>query len=161
MTGPPQTVPAGGQRIAIAADHNGVAMKSEIAGWLQARGHHVDDRGTHGADVVDYPLLCADVCRQVTRGEARFGIVIGGSGQGEQIACNKVRGVRAALCHSLFTTEIARSHNDANVMVIGAKVVTTTIARELVGTWLATGFEGGRHAKRLEQIAALERGEDL
>ena len=149
------------RRVAIAADHNGVALKAELIIMLGASGHHVDDRGAHGEGVVDYPPLCAEVCRLVVRGDADFGIVVGGSGQGEQIACNKIRGVRAALCDSLFTTEIARSHNDANVLVLGAKVVTSTVAREIVGLWLATGFAGGRHQVRLEQIAALERGEEL
>jgi ribose 5-phosphate isomerase B len=97
----------------------------------------------------------------VAGGRADVGVVVGGSGQGEQIACNKIRGVRAALCDSLFTTEIARSHNDANVLVLGAKVVTPTVAKEIVGLWLATEFAGGRHVQRLEQIAALERGEEL
>lgn len=148
--------------LAIVADHNGVAMKAELVDWLTAAGHQVDDRGVHdGGQVVDYPALCADVCREVVSGKARFGIVIGGSGQGEQIACNKIRGIRAALCHSLFTTEIARGNNDANVMVMGAKVVTPTIARELLQIWLSTSFRGGRHQQRVDQIAALERGEEL
>ncbi len=152
---------SGVRRVAIAADHNGVALKAELVAMLKAAGHQVDDRGTHGAVVVDYPPLCAEVGRLVAGGRADVGVVVGGSGQGEQIACNKIRGVRAALCDSLFTTEIARSHNDANVLVLGAKVVTPTVAKEIVGLWLATEFAGGRHVQRLEQIAALERGEEL
>lgn len=150
------------RRIVIAGDHNGVSMKAELAGWLRQAGHLVEDLGAHAADVVvDYPPLCAQLCRLVVDGGADFGIVIGGSGSGEAIACNKVRGVRAALCDSLFVTEIARGNNDANVMVMGAKVVTPTIARDLVSRWLVTGFRGGRHADRVAQIAAMERGEDL
>ncbi len=148
-------------RIAIAGDHNGAALKAQITAWLTAQGHDVDDRGSHGTDVVDYPPLCADVGRQVMSGRADRAIVIGGSGQGEQIACNKIRGVRAGLCHCLFTTEIARAHNDTNVLVMGAKVVTPELAEEITALWLATPFKGGRHQDRLDQIAALERGETI
>lgn len=149
-------------RIAIAADHNGFSLKTRLIGWLEARGHDVDDRGAHdGTNTVDYPPLCAEIGRQVVDGHADFGMVLGGSGQGEQIACNKIRGVRAGLCHCLFTSEIARAHNDANVLVMGAKVVTPELAEEITATWLATSFKGGRHQRRLDQIAALERGEPL
>ena len=88
-------------------------------------------------------------------------MVLGGSGQGESIACNKIRGVRAGLCQDLFSTEISRAHNDSNVLVIAAKVVATDLARQIVATWLETPFKGGRHQQRLDQIAALERGEEL
>ena len=148
-------------QIAIAADHNGLALKADLVARLTAQGYDVDDRGIHGTETVDYPPLCADVCRQVVDGHADRGIVIGGSGQGEHIACNKIRGVRAGLCHDRFTTEISRAHNDANVLVIGAKVISPEVAGELTDLWLATGFKGGRHQQRLDQIAALERGESL
>ena len=152
---------APGVGFAVAADHNGVAMKQELCRWLTAQGHPVRDCGVDSPDVVvDYPALCAAVGREVMAGAARFGLVLGGSGSGEAIACNKIRGVRAALCHEVFVTEIARAHNDANVMVVGAKVVTPTIAKELLGVWLSTPFKGGRHQDRLDQIARLERGED-
>ena len=150
-----------GRRVAIAADHNGVALKAELVEWLVTRGHQVDDRGTDGDEVVDYPLLCVDVGRLVQAGDADFGVVVGGSGQGEQIACNKLRGIRAATCHSLLATEIARGHNDANVLVLGTKLVTPAMAREILSVWLSTPFEGGRHRTRLDQIAAIERGEEL
>lgn len=150
-------------RIAIAADHNGLALKARLLTRLTAQGHEVDDRGAHGTqtDTVDYPPLCADVGHQVVVGAADRGIVVGGSGQGEHIACNKVRGVRAGLCHSVFATEISRAHNDSNVLVLGAKVITADLADELVDLWLETPFKGGRHQERLDQIAALERGESL
>jgi ribose 5-phosphate isomerase B len=148
-------------RIAIAGDHNSQAMKANLAALLAAQGHQVDDRGAHGTETVDYPPLCEDVCRRVVDGHADFAIVIGGSGSGEQIACNKIRGIRAGLCHDLFTTEIARAHNDANVLVMGAKVVSQEFAEQAVAIWLATPFQGGRHQQRLDQIAALERGESL
>lgn len=148
-------------RIAIAADHNGVALKDHLIGWLTARGHDVDDRGAHGGGTVDYPPLCADVGRLVAGRRADRGIVIGGSGSGEQMACNKIPGVRAGVCHDLFTTEIARAHNDANVLIIGAKIVAPALAEMITELWLSTPFKGGRHARRLDQIAALERGESL
>jgi ribose 5-phosphate isomerase B len=149
-------------RIAIAADHNAVAMKTRLSAWLTERGHTVDDRGApDDATVVDYPVLCADVGAHVVDGSDDFGVILGGSGCGEQIAANKVRGVRAALCHCVFTAEIARAHNDANVLVIGAKVVAPDLAERILTVWLETAFKGGRHQLRVDQIAALERGEVL
>lgn len=148
-------------RIAIAADHNGVALKAHLIEWLAGHGHQVDDRGTDGTETVDYPPLCADVGHQVTSGNADRGIVIGGTGSGEQIACNKIPGVRAGLCHDLFITRIARTNNDTNVLVMGAKVIAPALAEAITETWLGTPFAGGRHQRRLDQIAALERGEPL
>jgi len=148
--------------IAIAADHNGVALKAVLVAWLQAHGHDVDDRGGHSPDeVVDYPPLCADVCRQVVDGEADRGVVLGGSGQGEAIACNKVRGIRAGLCQDIWNTQISRGNNDSNVLVLGAKVVPADLAEQILATWLQTPFKGGVHQRRIDQIAALERGEPL
>jgi ribose 5-phosphate isomerase B len=149
-------------QIAITADHNGVALKRHLIAWLEARDHEVDDRAAQvGDDVVDYPPLCEDVCRQVLDGSADFAIVVGGSGSGEAIACNKLRGIRAALCLDLFVAEIARANNNANVLVTGAKVVSPELAEEILEKWLATSFRGERHQQRLDQIAALERGESL
>jgi ribose 5-phosphate isomerase B len=148
-------------RIAIIADHNGVALKKHLIDVLAGLGHEVDDRGADGTHPVDYPPLCADLCYQVASGTADRGIVIGGSGSGEQMACNKIRGIRAGVCHDLFTTQIARAHNDANVLVIGAKIVAPDLAAMITQAWLETPFKGGVHARRLEQIAALERGERL
>jgi ribose 5-phosphate isomerase B len=110
---------------------------------------------------VDYPPLCADVCGRVVAGHADRAIVVGGSGMGELIACNKIRGIRAGLCHDVFTTEISRAHNDANVIVIGARVLGPEPADEIIDLWFSTPFKGGRHQERLDQIAALERGEPL
>jgi ribose 5-phosphate isomerase B len=149
-------------RIAITADHNGVALKTHLIGWLEEHGHEVDDRAPHvGDEIVDYPPLCEDVCRRVLDGHADYAIVVGGSGSGEAIACNKIRGIRAGLCLDLFVTEIARGNNDANVLVTGAKVVSPELAEQILATWFATSFRGDRHRKRLDQIAALERGESL
>lgn len=148
-------------RIAIAADHNGIAMKAHLIEWLTAEGHEVDDRGAHDDEIVDYPLLCADIGRQVTEAHAERGIVIGGTGGGEAIACNKIRGIRAGLCHSVFLAEISSAHNNTNVLVLGAKVISPQEAVQITSTWLATPFKGDRHQRRLDQIAALERGESL
>jgi ribose 5-phosphate isomerase B len=144
-------------RIAIGADHAGFALKQHTIETLRVLGHDVDDRGTHSDAPVDYPPICADVARQVTQGLADRGIVIGGSGQGEQMAANKVPGVRAALCNDLYTARLSRAHNDANVLAIGGRVVGAGLADEILTLWLATPFEGGRHQRRLDQIAALEK----
>jgi ribose 5-phosphate isomerase B len=149
-------------RIAIAADHNAVALKDRISAWLSERSHTVHDCGvTDHTVVADYPPLCADVGARVVSGRNDFGVILGGSGCGEQIAANKVAGVRAVLCHCVFTAEIARAHNDANVLVMGAKVVAPELAERILAVWLATDFKGGRHRERLDQIAAIERGEPL
>jgi ribose 5-phosphate isomerase B len=146
-------------RIAIGADHAGFAMKQYLIGTLERLGHAVDDRGTHSDAVVDYPPICAEVAHQVTEGRADRGIVIGGSGQGEQMAANKVPGTRAALCNDLYTARLSREHNDANVLSIGARIVARTLADEIVTIWLATPFAGGRHQRRIDKIAEIERSE--
>ncbi|MGY6022782.1 RpiB/LacA/LacB family sugar-phosphate isomerase [Streptomyces spinosirectus] len=146
-------------RIAIAADHNGFALKTRLTARLTAAGHTVDDRGSHSDGTVDYPPLCADVCRQVTAGTADRGIVLGGSGLGETIACNKLRGIRAGLCHDLWSTRVSRGNNDSNVLVLAAKTLAPDLAEEIVEVWLTTPFSGGVHARRLEQITELERTE--
>lgn len=147
-------------RVAVAADHNGVAVRRWLIGWLADRGYVVVDFGTDDAEkVVDYPPRCAAVCTAVVSGQADVGVVVGGSGQGEVIACNKVRGIRAARCESAFTTQVARANNDANVLVLGAKLLDDARPEAIVAAWLTTPFSGGRHRTRLDQIAALERGE--
>lgn len=146
-------------RVAIGADHAGYALKEDLKRYINELGHEVDDHGTDSEEEVDYPPICAAVARAVRDGRAEKGVVVGGSGQGEQIAANKVRGVRAALCNDLFTALLSRSHNDANVLAIGARIVAPTLAREILKTWLATPFEGGRHERRIDQIAEIEREE--
>lgn len=143
-------------RIAIGADHAGYPLKQHLLGLLAEMGHTVDDHGTHSTDPVDYPAICAGVGRAVRDGRADLGIVLGGSGQGEQLAANKVRGVRAALCNDLYTARMARAHNDANVLSMGARVVGTGLAEEILRVFLTTPFEGGRHARRVAQLMALE-----
>jgi ribose 5-phosphate isomerase B len=144
-------------RIAVGADHAGFLLKEHLKGTLTGLGHQVEDLGTDSEAPVDYPPICAAVARAVTLGRADRGIVLGGSGQGEQIAANKVRGVRAALCNDLFTARLSRQHNDANVLSMGGRIVAFGLADEIVALWLSTSFEGGRHVRRLEQIAEIER----
>jgi len=143
--------------VALAADHNGVRLKRRLVDWLIDHGHTITDAGSHDPEeVVDYPPLCAAVSRMVATRSAELAIVIGGSGQGEVIACNKVRGARAGLAYSRFAVQISRGNNDANVMVIGTKVVPDEEAIALVELWLDTPFNGGRHQDRVDQITALE-----
>ena len=146
-------------RIAVAADHAGYRLKSVVAAHLADAGHEVVDLGTNSEEPVDYPPFCAAAGRAVVDGQVDVGIVIGGSGQGEQIAANKLNGVRAALCHDEFTARLARQHNDANVLAFGARVLADAYALRVVDLFLATGFEGGRHQPRIEQLAAIEREE--
>jgi ribose 5-phosphate isomerase B len=143
-------------RIAIGADHAGFALKQHLIDTLARLGHDVDDRGTHSEDPVDYPGICAEVGRLVAERRAERGIIVGGSGQGEQMAANKVPGVRAALCNDLYTASLSRRHNDANVLAMGGRIVGFGLADEVVTVWLATAFEGGRHQRRIEQIAEIE-----
>jgi ribose 5-phosphate isomerase B len=146
-------------RIAIGSDHAGFALKSHLGAVLALQGHDVVDLGTESEAPVDYPKYCAAVGREVASGAVELGIVLGGSGQGEQIAANKVHGVRAALCNDLYTARMSRAHNNANVLAIGARIVAFQLAEEILGVWLATPFEGGRHVHRIEQITAIEHEE--
>jgi ribose 5-phosphate isomerase B len=146
-------------RIAIASDHAGYRLKEIVIDHLKSAGHDVMDLGTNSEDPVDYPPFCAAAARAVVRGPAELGIVIGGSGQGEQISANKVHGARAALCHDEFTARLSRQHNNANVLSLGARVLAPELALVIVDTWLETEFEGGRHVARVEEIADIEREE--
>ena len=143
-------------RVAIGADHAGFELKEHLRPRLADLGHEVVDHGTNSTEPVDYPEICAGVGRAVRDGLVDLGIVIGGSGQGEQLAANKVRGVRAALCNDLYSARLAREHNDANVLSIGGRVVGTGLAEEIVALFLSTPFAGGRHARRVAQLADLE-----
>jgi len=148
-------------RIAIGSDHAGFDLKQHLIAVLVRDGHDVLDLGTHSTESCDYPPICAAVGRAVRDGDAHLGIVLGGSGQGEQLAANKVHGVRAALCNDLYTARMARAHNDANVLSIGGRVVGIGLAEEILATFLGTQFEGGRHARRVEQLMAIEAEETL
>lgn len=143
-------------RIAFGSDHAGYELKQHLIARLTEQGHDIIDHGTDSTESVDYPAFCAAAARSVRDGDADVGIVLGGSGQGEQLAANKVRGVRAALCNCLYTARMAREHNDANVLSIGARVVGVGLAEEIVDLFLSTDFEGGRHARRVGQLTDLE-----
>lgn len=143
-------------KIAIGSDHAGFEYKGRIIELLTALGHDVRDFGTHSDAPVDYPVYIAPTAEAVARGECDRGIVLGGSGNGEQIVANKVRGIRCALCFSLDTARWGRLHNDANMMAIGQRTVTPELALDMVRVWLETAFEGGRHVPRVRGIAAVE-----
>ena len=144
-------------RIAIGADHAGFLLKEHFKHTLVHLGHVVDDHGTGSEDPVDYPPICIGVGRAVAEGRADRGIVLGGSGQGEQIAANKVPGIRAALCNDLYTARLSRQHNDANVLSMGGRIVAFGLADEILTLWLNTPFEGGRHQRRIDEITAAEK----
>jgi ribose 5-phosphate isomerase B len=144
-------------RIALGADHAGFLLKEHLKDTLERLGHTVTDFGTDSEKPVDYPPICLAVGRAVAAGSADRGIVIGGSGQGEQIAANKVVGIRAALCNDVFTAVLSRQHNDANVLALGGRIVALTLADEILKLWLDTPFNGGRHQRRLDLIAEAER----
>ena len=146
-------------RIAIGADHAGYSLKQHLIDVLTNQGHDVIDLGTHSTESCDYPPICASVGRHVRDGKADLGIVLGGSGQGEQLAANKVRGVRAALCNDLYTARMARSHNNANVLSMGARVVGEGLAEEILSTFLSTLFEACRHERRVAMLAEIEQQE--
>ena len=142
--------------IAIGADHAGFLLKEHLKQTLARLGHAVDDLGTDSEAAVDYPPFCFAVGRAVAEGRADRGIVLGGSGQGEQIAANKVPGIRAALCNDLYTARLSREHNDANVLSMGGRIVAFGLADAILELWLATAFQGGRHQRRLDQISEQE-----
>ena len=147
-------------RIALGSDHAGFQLKTTVAKHLAGLGHEIVDHGTdNGDDPVDYPSFCAAAGRSVAAGDADFGVVFGGSGQGEQIAANKVRGVRAALCYDVVTAQLARCHNDANVLALGGRLLGVGLAEEIVHVWLDTPFDGGRHARRVAQVTEIEEEE--
>lgn len=146
-------------RIALGADHAGFPLKTLVAKHLADAGHEVIDLGTDSEESVDYPSFCAAVGRAVVAGGADTGIVMGGSGQGEAIAANKVHGVRAALCHDEWTARFARLHNDANVLSMGGRILGEALALAIVDVFLQTDFEGERHVRRLQQIAEIEKEE--
>lgn len=145
-------------KISLGSDHAGFEYKQAIAEMLRAQGHEVIDCGTHSADSTDYPLWCIPAAEKVANGEADKGIVFGGSGNGEAIAANKVRGIRCAIAWSDDTARLGSQHNNANVLSIGERMVSLETAKRLVDIWLSTPFEGGRHLKRIEELAKYESG---
>jgi ribose 5-phosphate isomerase B len=146
-------------KIALGADHAGFDLKEKIKQYLQEKGIAVDDRGTHSSQSVDYPDYAFRVAAEVAAGNAASGILVCGSGIGMSIAANKVHGVRAAHVTSEIEAQLARQHNDANVLAIGGRVLNESAARKIIDCWLNTDFAGGRHQLRVEKIAAIEREE--
>lgn len=145
------------ERVALGCDHAGFTLKEAVREVIQRFDREVLDLGTHSLESVDYPDFGESVGRAVASGRAEKGIVICGTGIGISIAANKVPGVRAALCHDTFSAKMSRAHNDANVLALGARVVGSGLAQEIVQTWLEAKFEGGRHADRVEKLSRLER----
>ena len=145
-------------RVALGADHAGVHLKDAVRSLLESRGVEVTDLGTNGTESVDYPDFAASVARAIATGESDLGILVCGTGIGMAIAANKFDGVRAAPVVDLESARLAREHNDANVLALGARVTTPETALEIVRTFLETPFAGGRHQRRLDKITTLEHG---
>jgi ribose 5-phosphate isomerase B len=139
-------------KIAIGSDHAGFLYKEKIKEFLNARGYQVTDFGTHSEQSVDYPLFIRPVAAAVARGESERGIVLGGSGNGEAMAANRFKGVRCALCWNVKSAQLARQHNDANVLSLGQRMISESEALEIVIVWLETDFEGGRHVRRIQML---------
>jgi ribose 5-phosphate isomerase B len=143
-------------RIAIGSDHRGLAARKRLVGLLERLGNEVIDCGSHGEDAVDYPDIAADVARRVSAGTVDRGILLCCTGVGMAIAANKLPGVRAATCHDEVTAEMSRRHNDLNVLCLSAEMIGAEVQDKILRTWLSTPFEGGRHARRVAKITALE-----
>lgn len=144
------------KKVVLGADHAGFAYKELIRSHLESKGYTVDDIGTFDDDSVDYPDYAIEVARIVASGRSERGILVCGTGIGVSIAANKVKGVRAAVCHDVFTARASRVHNDANVLALGARVLKPEEVIEITDVWLETGFEGGRHTNRVEKINKAE-----
>jgi ribose 5-phosphate isomerase B len=141
-------------RIAIGSDHAGFHYKQRLVALLRERGHDVTDLGTHSADPVDYPRFIRPVAEAVARGEVERGIVLGGSGNGEAIVANRVRGVRCTIAWNVESARLGRAHNDSNCLSLGERLVPADQLEPILDTWLTTPFEGGRHLRRIQEIDA-------
>ena len=139
-------------KIAIGSDHAGFSYKARIKEFLADLGHTVIDLGTNSEEPVDYPLFIRPVALMVAQGEVERGIVLGGSGNGEAMVANRVKGIRCALCWNIESARLARQHNDANMISLGQRMIPEALALEIVQTWIETSFEGGRHVRRIELI---------
>lgn len=146
-------------KVAIASDHAGVALKAEVRDWLREHGHDVEDLGPTDTASVDYPDYAAKVAAGVSKGIFERGVLVCGTGIGMSIAANKFRGVRAALCANEFMARASRGHNDANVLCLGARVIGVDMGIGIVEAFFGAAYAGGRHQRRLDKIAALDRGE--
>ena len=139
-------------RMAIGSDHAGFQYKEKIKKYLRSLGHEVTDFGTDSEEPVDYPLFIRPVALAVSRGEAELGVVLGGSGNGEAMAANRVKGVRCGLCWNTTSAQLTKKHNNANVISLGQRMISEDEALEIVRVWLETEFEGGRHVRRIEML---------
>jgi len=144
-------------KIALGADHAGFALKEKVRAYLVSKGYSVEDEGTHSTESVDYPDFAEKVAERVAAGQADFGILMCGTGLGVAMAANKVPGIRAAPCNDTISARLAREHNNANVLAMGGRLLDEATAEKILDTWLSTPFAGGRHERRVEKIAAIDR----
>jgi ribose 5-phosphate isomerase B len=144
-------------KIALGADHAGFELKEKIRSYLERKGFEVVDQGTHSAASVDYPDFAEKVAARVATDQAQFGVLVCGTGLGMAIAANKVPGIRATPCNDTLSARLARAHNDANVLTLGARLMDEATAQKVLDTWFSTPFEAGRHERRLAKIAALDQ----
>ncbi len=143
-------------RFYIGTDHAGIDLKDATVAMLRAKGHEVEDLGPYNKDRVDYPDYAVKVCESVLANAGTQGILICGSGIGMSMSANRFHGIRAALCHDAYTAQMARNHNDANLLCFGERVVGQGVAESIVDSWIASSFEGGRHCGRVDKIEAIE-----
>lgn len=148
-------------KIAIASDHTGVELKSEIIKYLKELGHEVSDFGTNSAESIDYPIYGKKVADEVAKGKYDGGVLICGTGIGISLAANKVKGIRAAVCSEPYSAKLSKQHNNSNIIAFGARVVGVDLAKMIVKEWIEAKFEGGRHLKRVELISKIENGEEI
>ncbi|MEN3185903.1 MAG: ribose 5-phosphate isomerase B [Atribacterota bacterium] len=144
-------------KVLLGSDHAGVQLKEDLKIFIQSLGHEVEDYGVHTGESFDYPDVAIPLAKDVAEGRGARGILICGTGVGMSIAANKVKGIRAALCHDVFSARASREHNNANILTMGERVIGKGLAREIVKVWLETDFQGERHARRLEKIERYER----
>ena len=147
-------------KIAIGSDHAGFQYKEQIKRYLQKQGIQVTDFGTHSEKSTDYPLFVEPVARAVARGDFEAGIVLGGSGNGEAIVANKIQGIRCAVCWDEYTARLCKEHNNANMISLGQRTIPADVALHIVDAWLQAEFQGGRHQRRIDQIAKIDRREN-
>jgi ribose 5-phosphate isomerase B len=144
-------------RVAVGSDHAGFPLKEKVRQYLEGKGYEVEDAGTDSTNSVDYPDFAAKVARRVASGQVSFGVVMCGTGVGVALSANKVPGIRAATCNETLSAHFARSHNNANVLAMGARLVDAAMAERILDTWFRTPFEGGRHGRRIEKISSIEQ----
>ena len=148
-------------KIAIASDHTGVELKSEIIKYLKELGHEVYDFGTNSKESIDYPIYGKKVADEVAKGKYDGGVLICGTGIGISLAANKIKGIRAAVCSEPYSAKLSKQHNNSNIIAFGARVVGVDLAKMIVKEWIEAKFEGGRHLKRVELISKIENGEEI